>query len=165
MTIKLVSLAVAVVLSIGCLWGIVHARTPWSQVAGNPVSFFVGFDADVVPADQQPLYQNMANVLNGFTEVHDARSNFYSAVINNNGFVVNRWSGVIESVEPNANGNLVTLLVSAGLSSDATGPATFMAPTGYLEQYQVNNDGTFQYVQSLDPKGLAGQLPYMPVSL
>jgi hypothetical protein len=113
----------------------------------------------VVDPNLRQLHQNMANTLNRFAGVPDARRNYYSAVDNANDCVISGWRGIISDVQPNGHGNLVTLDVNPTLISGTYGASPVIFNSDYQEQYQVNNDGTFQYVGSLDPQGLAGQLP------
>jgi hypothetical protein len=76
-----------------------------------------------------------------------------------NSCTITGWTGVITGIQPNCNGYLVSVLVTPALSSDVYGASTIVVASDYTEQYQVNNDGSFQYLNSLDPQGLAGQLP------
>jgi hypothetical protein len=64
-------------------------------------------------------------------------------------------------VQANCNGHLVTVQVIPSLSSDVYGPAACAVTFDYSEQYQVNNDGTFQYLGSVFTQALAGQMPYL----
>lgn len=97
--------------------------------------------------------------INGNAFIPNARLNHYSAVNNANGCVITTWQGIISNVQPNGNGNLVTLAYVPLLDSGTYGQCCFIVDSDYTEQYQVNNDGSFQYTGSFDPEGRAGQMP------
>jgi hypothetical protein len=122
-------------------------------------AFSVGFNDQAVPMDQIQLYQNIATTLSGFNQVPNDRLTYYSAVNNNNNCTIVGWGGFITGIQPNCNGYLVSVLVTPSLSSPVYGGAAIVIGADYTEQYQVNNDGSFQYLNSLDPQGLAGQMP------
>jgi hypothetical protein len=125
----------------------------------------VSFNPDNLDANTQQLYQSMSDALDGFADVPNDRSNYYSAVNNVNGFVVLGWGGCITNVQPNGNGNLVTIAVTPPLAADGVGALALIIDSEYAEQYQVFADGTFQYVGFLDPLGFAGQMPVGFLSL
>jgi hypothetical protein len=97
------------------------------------------------------LYEQMAADFDGSTIVPNAQTTYYSAFMNNQDYPLNGWQGIVENVQSNNGGYLVTLQVVPMLD---TGSAI---ENDYTEQYQVNNDGTYQYIQSFDPQNLAGQ--------
>jgi len=127
------------------------------QQPGLPLS--VMFDASNLDANTQQLYQSMQNSIDGFAITPADRASYYSAVNNVNGYTVNSWQGIITNVQQNANGYLVSVDVLPGLSEDNGSACAITANSDYSEQFQVFADGTFQYVGSLDPQGLAGQMP------
>jgi hypothetical protein len=155
--------AIFAILGIAALLKVVSAFAPATatisaaQALGLPLG--VAFDPTNLDQNTQQLYQSMQNSLNGSTFVPNDRTNYYSAVINVNGFVLNDWGGIITNVQPNANGFLVTVDVVPSLSSDTVGPNAIICDSDYSEQYQVFGDGSFQYVGFLDTQGLAGQMP------
>ncbi len=127
------------------------------QQPGLPLSLM--FDSSILDANAQQLYQSMQDVINGYAITPADRTTYYSAVNNANGHVVNGWQGIITNVQQNANGYLVSIDVIPSLSSDTGSACEIVFDSDYSEQYQVFADSTFQYVGSLDPQGLAGQMP------
>ena len=118
----------------------------------------VMFDPSNLDANAQQLYQAMQNTMNGYAIMPADRTTYYSAVNNVNGYVVNGWQGIITNVQPNAQGNLVSIDMIPGLSSD-TAACGMIVDTDYSEQYQVFADGTFQFVGAFYAPGSAGQMP------
>lgn len=172
---KLGRIAVVAIVVIGgtaCFWRLALARvgqqpSRYGPQIGQefippdgPTAFLVSINgtANLDPNTKQ-LHQSMATALNGYAVVPNNRLTYWSAVNNANAFVVMGWQGMITDVQANGNGNLVTVMVSPSLASDTYGQACVILNSDYSEQYQVNNDGTFVYVGSFDPQGLAGQLP------
>lgn len=161
--------AIFAILGIAVLLKVVHAYAPATaailavQVPGLPLS--VMFDPTNLDQNTQQLYQSMQDSLNGSTFVPNDRTNYYSQVNNVNGFTLNGWQGIITNVQPNPNGNLVTVDVLPGLSSDDVGACAIICDSDYSEQYQVFGDGTFQYIGFLDPQGLGGLMPQTIVGL
>ncbi len=153
-----------VALGTATLFAMIHTHTSHQaagaslQQPGLPLS--VMFDSSNLDQTTRQLYQAMQDALDGYAVTIDARTAYYSAVDNVNGYTVNGWQGIITDVEQNANGYLVSIDVVPGLSADWTACAVIV-DSDYSEQYQVNNDGSVVYVGSLDPKGLAGQMPTM----
>jgi hypothetical protein len=126
----------------------------------DPPDFWVTYDNQViVDPNAQQLYQSMGNILTGWAGLPNDRLNYYSAVDNNNDCVINGWQGIISNVEANCNGYLVTVAVVPLLASDTYGTTAVVMDSDYSEQFQVFKDSTFEYIQSLDPLGLAGQMP------
>lgn len=148
--------AIALGLGLGFFLTFVRAEV---DPGDGPFPLIVTYDKETVidPNDQQ-IYQDIADTLHGFANV-PARLNHYSAVNNANDCVIEGWSGLIRNVQPNANDYLVKLDVCPTLTSGTYGPTPVILNGDYSEEYQVNNDGTFQYLGSLDPQGLAGTLP------
>jgi hypothetical protein len=114
----------------------------------------VDFDpANLDPATVQ-AFQAIANTLNGYTGYQNDRSTFFGGHTPDGGYNLTGWQALITSAQPNANGHLATLLVIPDLTSN--GSDAIIRDLAYFEQYQVNADGTFAYVGSLDPNGQAG---------
>ena len=129
-------------------------------VYDGPAAFLVSYDTQTnLDPNTAQLYQTLASVLNGSLRVPNDRLNYYSAVNSQNDCQILGWEGIVTGVAPNANGYLVTLDVHPYLGSVTDGASAFVVSGDYSEQYQVNNDGSFQYTGFLDPQGLAGQLP------
>ena len=132
------------------------ARAARLQQPGLPLS--VMFDGSNLDPDTKQLYQAMQNSIDGFAITPADRPTYYSAVYNVNGYVVNGWQGIITTVQANANGNLVSIDVIPGLSSDAA-PSAMIVDSDYSERYQVFPDGTFQFVGAYYAAGSSGQMP------
>ena len=103
-------------------------------------------------------YSSVAMALNGFNGLPTSRRTFWSDYTAANGYPIWGWTGFITSAQPNGNGFLVTLNVQAAIGAD--GGAYMIMDSPYLETYQVNNDGSFGYIQSFDPNGMAGQVSH-----
>jgi len=151
-------LGIAGLLKVVHAYGMTHTTISLAQNLGLPLG--VMFDSTNMDPNTQQLYQNMQDSLNGSTFVPNARTNYFSAVYNVNGFEVSSWQSIITNVQPNADGShLVTIDVLPCMSSDTVGACSIILDSDYSEQYQVFGDGSFQYVGFLDPQGLAGQMP------
>lgn len=156
--------AFASALVVAGLFGLIHIPAPPKatgatfQQSGLPLT--VMFDPTNLDANAQQLYQAMQNAISGYAITPPDRTTYFSAVNDDNGYTVNGWRGIITNVQPNANGNLVSVDVLPDLSCDGAACAVIV-DSDYFEQYQVFPDGTFQYVESFDPQGLAGQMPTM----
>jgi hypothetical protein len=109
-------------------------------------------------ADQDAtLYRQMATNIGADADIPADRTNYYSMVVNQPGFAVNGWTGMVNSVVADGNGGyLVTVSVFPLLSSDQYGTPTQIA-SDYSERSVVAGDGTVTYLGFLDPQGLAGQ--------
>jgi hypothetical protein len=125
-----------------------HAR----QCPATTFPLLVNFDPTGLDDATVRVYQN---VLNGFTGLPAGRAAFFSGYSADNGFLIGGWSSLIASVQQNCNGYLVTLNVAPGMSSNS-GTDCVINDLIYSEIYQVNNDGTFNYVSSLDPNNQSG---------
>jgi hypothetical protein len=123
----------------------------------NTFPMSVRFEPTNLDAGTVQLYQNIANVLNGYNVLPDNRANFFSAYNADNGFSIFLWNASIVAAQQNCNGYLVTLRVWPGMSS-TFGTDCIINDLSYSEQYQVNNDSTVVYIGSLDPNGQAGLL-------
>ena len=132
-----------------------RAAASYSQQPGLPL--VVTFNPTNRDANTQQLYQTMQNLINGFAMTPADRMTYYSAMNNVNGYVIDSWCGFITNVQQNANGYLVSIDVLPEISGAAA--CAIVTGVDYSEQYQVFADGSFQYVGSLDPQGLAGQMP------
>jgi hypothetical protein len=162
MKIRRWQIAIASLACAACLFKTVRSRVvppPARAAVVDGLPLGVCFSPLNLDQATQQLYQNMVNILNGYTGVPNDRLNYYSAIVNADGYSVGVWTGGISSVQPNCNGYLVTVLVTPAFSSPDYGPVGVPVDSDYSEQYQVFNDNTFQYVGSLDPQGLAGQMP------
>jgi len=125
----------------------------------DPFEVIVDPDLNLDP-NTQALYQQMAATLDGYAAVPQDRLNFYSALNN-----IAAWGGVVEDVQPNGGGYLVTVNVNAVLSPGDNGLVSFVAMPGpYSEIYQVTN-GVIQYMGFNDPQNAAGQQPVYEVGL
>ena len=83
------SFVLAAVVTSVCLLKVVHAELPQEPIPADDTPLFcVGFDADIVPAAQQPLYRQIVKTLIGFTDVPNDRLTYFSAVNNNNNCVI-----------------------------------------------------------------------------
>jgi hypothetical protein len=128
-----------------------------SAFQGPPTTFPLSVTfADGLDPQTAALYQNIANTLNGFTGYPVNRANFFAGYVNA-GYTIYGWNAVIFAAQQNGNGYLVTLGVAPGMSP-SNGRDIIINDLAYSEQYQVNNDGTFAYVGSLDPNNQAGMV-------
>ncbi len=108
-------------------------------------------------AQNAAIYQQMASAIAGVNSIPADRTNYYSMVVNQPGFTVNGWTGMVNDVAADGNsGNFVTVAVFPLLTSDQFGYPTQIA-SDYSERYNVAGDGTITYLGFLDPQGLAGQ--------
>jgi hypothetical protein len=154
--------AFASVLCAAGLFALIHFPAP-PRVTGAPLQqpglpLNMSFDPSNLDANTQQLYQSMQDAINGYAITPANRTTYFSAVYNSNGFVANGWAGTITNVQPNGNGYLVSVDVIPCMSCEWAACA-IIVDSDYYEQYQVFPDGTFQYVGSFDPQGLAGQMP------
>lgn len=127
------------------------------QARQNPPGTYplaVSFDPTGLDPSTVQVYQNIQNVLTGFTGYPDNRAAFFAGYTPANDFNLTGWLAQITAAQQNGAGYLATVSVMpymTDLGSDAV-----ITDLAYSEQYQVNNDGTFSYVGSLDPNGQAG---------
>jgi hypothetical protein len=135
-----------------------------SPPAPNPWVVNVQYTVKVtLSADDQTLYQNMANILSTVTTPPPARLTQYAAAIGS-GWVATPWIGGITQVTPDGNGgNLINVGVD-GMFYDGNGNIQGQAFTGYSEQWNVDVNGNPTFVQSFDPQNLAGQMPPMTIN-
>jgi len=123
---------------------------PWLRV-----DFTLQLDAPTAA-----LYQQMVTLMGGYTAVPNDRLNYFSAVLNNPDFVLERWGGLLSNVQPNPMGGyLLTVKIGPQLSSPTSQPMIFN--WNYGEQFSVDANNNIQYVGFLDPDNGAGKLPGM----
>lgn len=129
----------------------------------DPVpTFEVTVDPNLdLDAPTQALYDGLAAELDGFAPIPVHRTNFYSALIASPDYTLSgKWTGVIFEVDPVAGGHEVTLQVGPDFTAaDGDGVAA-TAGANYFEKYLVGN-GTITYIDSFDPDGLAGEMPWI----
>jgi hypothetical protein len=120
-------------------------------------SIFVEVDPGLrLDADALALYQRMATRLNGSAFVPKDRLLYYAAYADSKTDTINSWAALVDDVEPNGDGCLVTIRVQPGISSTISGPATILLGPDDYEQYQVGDDRVV-YQGFLDPQGSAGR--------
>jgi len=120
--------------------------TPW-------VTVISGLTLD---ANTRTLYQQMANLVSGFTAVPNDRVNYYSAVIND----IANWTGSLTSVQSTAQGGyVVTVLVVGEVAEDKLYGSSGCLITDYSEIHNLDANNNVTYAGFTDPDGLAGARP------
>ncbi len=140
-----------------CFAGLfVHSRAQ----SPAPPAWMVEVDFTLVLDDATTaLYQQCANTLGGYTGIPAARPDFYSAVDQPPDYVINGWLGFVTDVQPLPTGGYtVTVRVCPQLSSTEYGPVTVVSGD-YSERYTIDANNHVQYLDSLDPEGMSGQVP------
>ncbi len=105
------------------------------------------------PNSNDPIYQQAATLIAGYTAIPAARVAYFAAYNNQ----IGEFGGFVTTVQSQpGGGSLVTVNVQAILT-DSSMPAS-----KYFEQYMIGADNSVTYSSSLDPDGKAGtQLPTM----
>ena len=135
-----------------------QTRTPVPLASEQTFPLGVDYDSTNLDDATNQIYLNVQNTLTGFTGYPNDRATFFAGYNDSNGFSLSGWGAWIHAVQANGNGFLVTVSVSPGLSSSKIGADCQIDDLAYTEQYQINNDGTFQYIASFDPNNQAGQV-------
>jgi hypothetical protein len=113
---------------------------------------------ETLNAQDQQLYQNMANILSGVAAIPNARTTFWSAVASN----ITGWGGSVSNVTPDGTGGYVVTVITSPNITLNTGESP-TAAANYSEQWHVDAQNNATFVQSLDPDGHAGQPPALVV--
>jgi len=123
---------------------------PWLRV-----DFTLQLDAQTAA-----LYQQMVTLMGAYTAVPNDRLTYFSAVLNNPDYVLEKWGGLLSDVQPNPMGGyLLTVRVRPQLSSPTNQPTIFRWT--YREQFAVDANNNIQYLGFLDPENAAGKMPQM----
>ena len=154
LTLAVTILTAASLATLGLAWPKAPALA--AALVNQTFPLYVSYDPTGLDPATDQLYQNIENTLQGDSGYPNNRATFFSGYNADNGFTMRGWGAYITAVEPNGNGYLVTLSITPGLSSTTIGTICLIADLNYSEQYQVNNDGTFQYVASFDSNNAAG---------
>jgi hypothetical protein len=122
-----------------------------------PFNVLVDPTLTLTPA-QLAIYQQLATDISGFATIPNDRLNYYSAINSPPDSTIGGWNGLIQNVQANDCGYVVTVFVTPNLSTTDFGGATVICVSDYCETYQVTND-IVQYLGFTDPNGLGGQSP------
>ncbi len=99
----------------------------------------------------EELQKRLATILSKFADLPAERAAFFAEVNVPPASKITGWGASIRKVEQTADGYLVTLKIMPYVLTESYGSNTILSPHDYYEQFQVGENGTFNFVKSIAP--------------